>query len=265
MANRRQRARGGEPATRELAAVYGGGGVFGIAYNLGVAEAFVDAGFDLGSAPALGTSAGAWAAAHLALGLRFDDTFGLFRDQIPRRPDPRPGRLAELGRAVFGRDTRCPSVRVGVVALPRLQRRVLDGGDHPIADLVAASSAVPGMLAPHRVDGVRYLDGGIRSMASADLGERAARLLVVLPMSGPMFGPAGQLIERRTVREIDAWHARYPDAKVTVVRPTSEIAALVRRPDQLFDPARAVECYERAYDQGSGLATTWPLRRSLAA
>ena len=186
---------------RCISTVYGGGGVFGIAYNLGIAEAFVELGIDLRTAPSIGTSAGAWAAAHLALGLRFEDRFDHFADDIPRRPDPRPDRLARLARDVFGSTTRCPTVRVGVVALPRLQRRTLHGADHPIAELVAASSSVPGMLAPHRIDGVRYVDGGVRSMASADLGERAARLLVVLPMSGPMFGPAGRLLERKTVRE----------------------------------------------------------------
>lgn len=255
----------GTAPCHEIATVYGGGGVFGIAYNLGVAEAFVDHGVDLGGASAIGTSAGAWAAAHLALGLRFDARFDLFADQIPRRPDPRSERLLELAREVFGGDTRCPSVRVGVVSLPRLQRQMLRGTDHPIADLVAASSAVPGMLAPQRIDGVRYVDGGIRSMASADLGERAARLIVVLPMSGPMFGPAGRLIERKTVREVEAWRARHAGAQTTVVRPTSRIARLVRRPDQLFDAKRARDCYELAYRQGAELARAWVRATPIAA
>jgi NTE family protein len=249
----------------EIATVYGGGGVFGIAYNLGIAEAFVDHGVDLGSAAAIGTSAGAWAAAHLALGLRFEDRFDRFADQIPRRPDPRSDRLVELAREVFGDGTRCPTVRVGVVALPRLRRHTLSGGDHPIAELVAASSSVPGMLAPHRIDGVRYVDGGIRSMASADLGEHATRLLVVLPMSGPMFGPAGRLIERRTIREIEMWRGHHAGAHVTVVRPTPRIANLVRRPDQLFDPERARACHRFAYQQGVDLARVWSRADTVAA
>ncbi|NND73490.1 MAG: hypothetical protein HKN44_00640 [Ilumatobacter sp.] len=254
-------------ATRpiELATVFGGGGVFGIAFNLGIAEAFVDAGLDVGNAASLGTSAGAWAAAHLALGMRFESSFDAFRHAIPRRPDLRSGRMAATCRDVFGADTLCPSVRVGVVALPTLRREILSGGDHRVADLVAASSAVPGMLAPHRIDGVRYLDGGLRSMASADLGDRAARLLVVLPMSGPMFGPAGRLIERRTIREIEVWRRRHRGAEVTVVRPTADIAALVRRPDHLFDPDRARQCHELAYGQGAELATTWAAATTFAA
>lgn len=240
-----------------LATVFGGGGVFGIAFNLGIAEAFVDAGIDLGRASALGTSAGAWAAAHLALGIRFAPTFAAFRDEIPRRPDLRSGRVAAVCREVFGAEASCPSVRVGVVALPTLRRDVLAGSEHTIADLVAASCAVPGMLAPHRIAGVRYVDGGLRSMASADLGDDASRLLVVLPMSGPMFGPAGRLIERRTVREIASWQRRHTGADVTVVRPSAAIAALVRRPDHLFDPARALRCHALAYAQGVALAGRW--------
>ena len=242
---------------KEIATVFGGGGVFGIAYNLGVAEGFVDAGIELRSAAALGTSAGAWAAAHLALGMRFHESFDRFVDKVPRRPNLRRGRLAAICRDVFGADTICPSVRVAVVALPSFKREVLLGVDHKVAELVAASSALPGMLAPQRINGVRYVDGGLRSMASADLGDVAARLLVVLPMSGPMFGPAGRLIERRTVREIESWRRLHEGAKVTVVRPTDQIARLVWRPDHLFDPAQALQCHALAYRQGTELADRW--------
>lgn len=245
------------PHAPPISTVYGGGGVFGVAYNHGIAEAFLDHGIDLRSAPSIGTSAGAWTAANVALGLRFDERFDHFIERIPRRPDLRPERIAELARSVFGDATRCPSVRVGAVALPTLQRHTLSGADHPIAELVAASSAFPGMLAPHRIDGVRYIDGGVRSMASADLGDAAARLLVVLPMSGPMFGPAGRLLERKTVREIEAWRQHQAGADVTVVRPTAEIADLVRRPDQLFDPELARTCYRLARAQGVALAIAW--------
>lgn len=233
------------------AAVYGGGGLFGIAYNLGVAEALVDAGVPLGSWPALGTSAGSWAGAGLAAGLRFETAIEAIADVIPRFPDPRPGRLHAIAAELFGVATRCPNVSVVVSALPWFRRTVLSGADHPIADLVAASSAVPGLLAPHRVGATRYVDGGVRAMASIDLAEPARRLLVVLPLAGPMFGPFGRLVERRVRRELDLWRERVPEGRAVVVRPTSEIADLARRPDQLFDTARAVRCHELAYGQGT--------------
>lgn len=233
------------------AAVYGGGGLFGIAYNFGVAEALVDAGVDLGRWPALGTSAGSWAAGALAAGLRFEAAIAAIADVIPRFPDPRPGRLHAIASEVFGPDRRCPGVSVVVSALPWFRRTVLSASEHPIADLVAASSAVPGLLAPHRIDGTRYVDGGVRAMASVDLAEPARHLLVVLPLAGPMFGPFGRVVERRVRREIVLWQERSPAGRVTVVRPSEAVAALARRPDQLFDTERALRCYDLARAQGA--------------
>lgn len=235
------------------AAVYGGGGLFGIGFTLGITEALVDAGHPLGKRPTIGTSAGSWSAASLALGIRFADAMDLLGDRIPRRPDPRAARLHALAAELFGESTRVTSVRVVAASLPRLQRVVLSGADWPIADLVSASSAVPAMLAPHRVGASRYVDGGVRSMASIDLADAADELLVVLPMATAMFGPAGRLIERRTRRELSQWISANRDARVTVVRPGPEVAALARRPDQLFDPTRARRCYELAYQHGMTL------------
>jgi NTE family protein len=242
-----------EVPPRPLAVVYGGGGLFGIGYSLGVAEALVDRGVELATAPALGTSAGAWAAAGTALEIGFVDTLLGIADRVPRVPDPRPGRLYAVAAEVFGPETRVPTVDVVVAELPSFRRTTLSGADHPVADLVAASSAVPGLLAPHRVGDTRYVDAGVRSMASIDLAPSAAHLLVVLPMAGPMFGPFGRLIERATRRELAAWTTRNPGSGVTVVRPTQELRDLVRRPDQLFDPDRARRGYDLAYSLGCDL------------
>jgi NTE family protein len=113
------------------------------------------------------------------------------------------------------------------------------------------------MLAPHRVGEKRYVDGGVRSMASIDHGSPANKLLVILPLSGPMFGPAGRFIERRIGRELDIWRGRNRAGEVIVLRPTDEIASLARRPDQLFDPYRAMRCYELAYREGVALRSHW--------
>jgi NTE family protein len=235
------------------AAVYGGGGLFGIGFTLGITEALVDGGHRVGKRSAIGTSAGSWSAASLALGIRFADAIDLLGDRVPRLPDPRAGRLHALAAELFGETTRVASVRVVAASLPRLQRVVLQGAEWPIADLVSASSAVPAMLAPHRVGATRYVDGGVRSMASVDLADPTDDLLVVLPMATAMFGPAGRLIERRTRRELSQWTSAHRDARVTVVRPGPEVMALARRPDQLFEPARARRCYELAYEHGTRL------------
>jgi NTE family protein len=240
-----------------VAAVYGGGGLFGIGFALGVTESLIDGGATFRHVPSLGTSAGSWASAGLALDVSFLDAIDRIGGEVPRVPDPRQGRLHAIAAELFGDETRCPTVRVVASALPTFGRTVLSGAVAPIADLVAASSAVPGMLPPHRVGSRRYVDGGIRSMASVDLATDADVLLVLLPIAGPMFGPGGRVMERRSRRELATWYARNPGARAFVVRPTPEVAALARRPDQLFDPERAQRCYEYAYKEGVSLRNEW--------
>ena len=238
-----------------MAVAYGGGGVFGIAYLLGVSEALLDGGVPLGNAPAIGTSAGSWAAAAMELGVRWEQ-FEPFEADIPRRPDPREGRLRESAEQLFG-ERRAVHMRAVACALPRLKRETLSGADHPAADLVAASSAVPGLLAPHRIDGKRYVDGGVRSMVSADLADPADHLLVMAPLAGPMFGPAGRLIERSLRREMGTWQRHNPGSEIWLIRPNHAIAALARRPDQLFHGDKARQCYELAYAQGLTVLHRW--------
>ena len=122
-----------------LAGVFGGGGLFGIGYALGVIDGLRERGIDLTGCPMLGTSAGSWVAAATALSVPFDDLVEL---PVPTFPNPRAGVLAASAREVFGEATD-PHVRVVVTELPRLKRTVLSGSQHPLADLVAASSAVP--------------------------------------------------------------------------------------------------------------------------
>lgn len=252
------------PTRPPLAVTFGGGGLFGIGYLLGVAEALSDGGVDLAAAPALGTSAGSWAAASLGLGIRWDDAMSLLGPEAPRLPDPRSGRLRAVAAELFG-ERRAPNMRAVVCSLPRLQRVVLAGADVPAADLVAASSAVPGLLAPHRIGGRRYVDGGVRSMASADLSAPADHLLVLAPVAGPMFGPAGRLAERVLRREMRDWRERHPGGQLWLIRPNREIAALARRPDQLFDGERALRAHDLAYVQGAGILERWTDERGAAS
>jgi predicted acylesterase/phospholipase RssA len=231
-------------AQPHLTVAYGGGGLFGIAYLMGVAEALMDNGVALAAAPAVGTSAGAWAASAVSLGIRWATAISAIGDDVPRIPDPRG-------------EARAPSVRVVVCELPRLRRVVLNGADYPVADLVAASSAVPGLLSPHRIDGHRYVDGGVRSMTSADRCHAAVNLLVITPMAGSMFGPAGRLMEQIMVREMRSWGLANPASGLWLIRPNAAIATLARRPDQLFDRSRAMACYPVAYEQGRRIRQQW--------
>lgn len=227
-----------------MAGVFGGGGLFGIGYAMGILDGLKEQGLDLSASPMLGTSAGSWAASATALGVGVEDLIAL---DVPRFPNPRRGALATAARRVFGNATH-PNVSVMACSLPWLKRTVLDGAVHPLADLVAASSAVPGLLAPHRIDGVNYVDGGVRSGASIDFAPAAALLVVIAPLAGAMFGPFGGLAERVLRREIDEWKAEHGGRTIEFF-PREVTAGVARRPDQLFDKDRAVTAYDCGLDQ----------------
>jgi NTE family protein len=51
-----------------------------------------------------------------------------------------------------------------------------------LVDAVAASCAVPGIWPPVTIGGTRYVDGGVRTAANADLAEGYDRILVIAPL-----------------------------------------------------------------------------------
>lgn len=230
-----------------LAMVYGGGGVFGIAYIAGVATGLMECGIPLATAPSLGTSAGSWTASAIALGLTYDDFLTV---RTPRVPNLRPGVLAAIAEEIFG-DESHPLVSVSAVSVGTGKRHILDGGMFRLADLVAASSAVPGLLPPHRVDGRLYVDGGMWSATSVDAASEADRVIVVAPLAGTVMGPMGRTAGLLLERELARWRARHPDSEVHLIRPNREISRLAgRNPLALFDGDRARTVYEPAYEQG---------------
>jgi NTE family protein len=234
-------------ARHPLTMVYGGGGVFGIAYTAGVAAGLMAAGIPVASAPALGTSAGAWTASALALGLGYSDFLAITPPSVPNR---RSGILAELARELFG-EARHPLVAVSAVCVRTRRRHILDGGRFPLADLVAASSAVPGLLPPHRVDGRLYVDGGMWSATSIDAAVEADHVIVVAPLAGAVLGPVGRAAGFLLERELRRWRERHPGSTITLIRPNRAMARLVGvHPLSLFDEARAHEVYPLALEQG---------------
>ena len=230
-----------------LAMVYGGGGVFGIAYTAGVAEGLIDAGLPVATAPSLGTSAGSWTASALALGMRYADYSGA---PTPRVPNLRTGVLADIARGIFGSATH-HLVAVSAVCVTTGRRHVLDGGAYPLADLVAASSAVPGLLPPHRVAGRWYVDGGMWSATSIDASAEADRVIVVAPLAGSVVGPVGRTAGFLLGQELRRCRTRHASCDLHMIRPNREIARLAgRTPLSLFDPRRARAVYPLAYRQG---------------
>jgi predicted acylesterase/phospholipase RssA len=236
-----------------LSLAFGGGGTFGIGYLLGVAAALTEAGVPLRDAPMLGTSAGSWAAACLATDARIDRL-----REIPqvRIPDAHRGTLRAVAAALFGEAT-SPQVTACAVRLPFGRRELLSGADYALADIVAASSSVPVLFAPHRIGTARYVDGGVRSLVSAQLAAEADHLLVVAPIAGPMFGPAGRGMEAMLRRELRRWTAR-TGGRAHLIRPNAAVVSLARTPLQLFDHHRAVAAYFHGYEQAERLVAVRP-------
>lgn len=231
-----------------LAMVYGGGGVFGIGYGAGIAHGLAAAGIAVAEAPALGTSAGSWVASAVALGLTYDDLADI---EVPSVPSRQRGALVDAARSVFG-DARHPLVAVSAVRLGgRRRRHILDGGRYPLADLVAASSSVPTLFPPHRIDGRLYVDGGMWSVTSVDAAKDAEQVIVVAPLAGTVLGPMGRSAGFLLARELRTWRGRHPDKTITMIRPNREIARLAgRNPMGLFEADRARLVYPLAVEQG---------------
>lgn len=230
-----------------LAGVFGGGGLFGIGYALGVIDGLREKGTSLDTAPLLGTSAGSWAAAAVALGVPTQDLLSM---RTPKFPNARTGLLAGIAREIFG-ERRSDRVTACACALPRLRRTVLSGADHALADLVAASSAVPGLLSPHDINGTRYVDGGMRSGTSVDFGPDADSLVVIAPLAGAMWGPFRRVIDSGMHREIDRWKER-TGGIVTLFTPVEVAADIAQNPLHLFDHGRAIAAYYCGLEQAAG-------------
>lgn len=231
----------------ELSMVYGGGGVFGIAYCVGVAHGLLEAGIAVDKAPSLGTSAGSWAASCLALGIPFEQIEAM---RVPTVPNYKPGLLHDIAHELFG-DARHDLVAASAVCLTARRRHIFGGNCHPLADLVAASSAVPGLFLPHNIDGHLYMDGGMWSATSVDAATTADQVIVVAPLAGAVLGPMGLSAGFLLERELRTWRSRHPYCRITLIRPNRPIAMMAGyNPLGLFDKQRATDVYPLARQQG---------------
>lgn len=230
-----------------LSMVYGGGGVFGIGYCVGVAHGLAAGGISVADAPSLGTSAGSWAASAMALGKTFEDIINI---DVPAIPNRTRGILADSARELFGEASHA-NVSISAVCLRSRKRHILDGSKYPLADLIAASSAVPGILPPHRIEGRLYVDGGMWSATSIDAAAAARSVIVVAPLAGGPMGPIGRGAGLLLDRELNSWRKRHPDRRITLIRPNKAIAKYVGlNPMDLFDKDRGKAVYPLAYEQG---------------
>lgn len=204
------------------ALVLGGGGVTGIAWEIGLLLGLVEHGIDLTEAETVvGTSAGSVVGALVTCGESLEEMYASqFADPSgeevakmgagiiarfalayltpgsPSRKLRRIGRLAM--RARTGDETERVEVirsRMGERSWPdrRLLITAVDAGSGEPAvfdkntgvDLVravAASCAVPLVWPPVVVNGRRYVDGGMRSPNNADLARGASHIIVFAPI-----------------------------------------------------------------------------------
>jgi len=219
-------AEAGGRAVTDTALVLAGGGVLGIAWQLGLIAALRDEHIDLRAADdILGTSAGAVVGAQLATG-QLDAAIAMqhaptsevavqldmpryFRElaQIRTEADTaaeaaqRMARLryvddvieADQRRAIIA--ARLPAhdwpeqaLRVVAIDAATGERTVFSRATGvPLVDAVAASCALPGIWPLASIGGRRYMDGGIYSISNADLARSHRRAVIVVPV-GPNAG-----------------------------------------------------------------------------
>jgi len=204
------------------ALVLGGGGITGAAWEIGVVAGLHAAGVDLARADAvIGTSAGAIVGAQILSGVPIDELYSKqFRDPIgevathvPISTFARflvwmllPGEerqvRARIGRAALHARTMPESERRAVIRgrLPRaswpqrdLRVTAIDAesGEFVVfkrdsgvelLDAVAASCAVPLVYPPATIGERRFIDGGMRSIANADLAAGFEAIVALTPV-----------------------------------------------------------------------------------
>ena len=207
-----------------------GGGVTGIAWELGVLLGLRDEGVDVvgGADVVIGTSAGSTVGAQVLSGAALDELYAaqladehheltpeldlqllatIFAELAGGRLPDQEAR-ARIGALALSADTvpeatrravierrlpshEWPAARFLVTAVDALtgELAVFDAGSGvSLVEAVAASCAVPGVWPTVEISGRRYVDGGVRSTANADLAAGYDEVLVVAPLSGPAAG-----------------------------------------------------------------------------
>jgi NTE family protein len=270
-------------ASERAALVLGGGGITGIAWELGILAGLAEAGVDLTTAETIvGTSAGSVVGAQILSGVSVED---LYKEQLK---DPTGEIAARMGLGVIARfvilsawpgDERRSRARLGRASLrartvaeserravieerlsnpPWPERRLLitavdaetgearvfdrDSGV-TLVDAVAASCAVPLVWPPMTVDGRRYIDGGVRSIANADLAKGCDRVVVLAPTTVAL---------RRSGRIANQLSTLGPDVRSVTVSPDAQSRKAIG--SNVLDPAHRAASARAGRIQAAGVA-----------
>ena len=217
------------------ALVLGGGGVTGIAWETGLIAGLAGLGIDLAAADVIiGTSAGSVVGTDIACGQELEalyqaqlappapeppvriawDFIGRLLWDVHTSRDPKRAR-ARIGRWALAVPTmpeadrrkvfeaRLPAsiwpsrpLKVTAVDAQTGDFAVFDSaGDASLVDAVGASCAVPGLWPPVTIGERRFMDGGMRTVANADLAHGYERVVIVAPVAagiGFMASPRGR-------------------------------------------------------------------------
>jgi NTE family protein len=140
-----------------------------------------------------------------------------------------------------------------------------------LVDAVIASTALPGLVPTHSVNGSRYIDGGVRSKENAGLASGYANVVVLSPLSGvsrtppePGADPAGQF---EGLRRPPEWGVDL-DSETEVLRSQgSHVEVITPDPDSRaamgtnqMDPATRIPAARAGFAQGRQEATRVTLR-----
>jgi NTE family protein len=204
------------------ALVLGGGGITGAAWEIGMIAGLHAAGVDLSRAEAvIGTSAGAVVGAQILSGEPIDELYSRqFRDPVGEvvthvpistlvrflvwtlMPGDEQVRRARIGRAALRARTMPESERKSVIgsrlpmkAWPQRDLRITaidaESGEFVVfkrdsgvglVDAVAASCAVPLVYPPATIGTRRFIDGGMRTAANADLAAGFDPIVALTPV-----------------------------------------------------------------------------------
>ncbi len=194
-------------------------------------------------------------AAALGPGLLLRYGLAMVGPRAPHQIRARIGRLAARadtvpeGERIAVIESRLPvrdwpserELRVTAVEVGTGEFRVFDRASGvPLVLAVAASCAVPGVWPPVTIEGRRYMDGGVRSGANADLAAGYDRVVVLAPLPrGLGTGAASQVAALR--------------AGSTVELVTPDRAALKAFGRNVLDPAKRADAARAGLAQSASV------------
>jgi hypothetical protein len=235
-----------------IATCFGGGGAFGMGFDLGVADGMLAEGVDLRKGPMIGTSAGGYTVAALATGIAFERIAELWSAYTATHGSIWV-RTAELTEQIYGTAT-ARGVASVALRLWTFRRVLLWGDEHTLSDIVAASASPIPFARPHRIGRRRYVDGGLRRMASADLTPPAELLVLITPFCGPGQGFLGRAGARQADREIRHWK-QSSGGQALHLTPSQEIRSLgVKGKAIVADMELAVKTFDLSREIGRSAA-----------